>query len=221
MYHLDQWASQIASANPQKKFSSVEAEVDVDEADPKLSAFIRSQLESRLKAARIDVKVGTLHAGTKCCDGDVPLHNNSTLIPFKQAEPTFAEDIVIPWEGRRLKEAVQAAAGKIEHGQAVSLEARVSEGPEERIKLQKELLNILTSAGADPQHTDVVVLCAYKQGYSWLVDEVEPALKSTHAQKLKIQFRPRQDLRAARALSMGAGDFSGRRGAGARPADPT
>jgi hypothetical protein len=193
MYHLDQWTAELASANPQKKFSSVEAEVDVDQADPKLSAFIRSKIESRLKPAHIDVKIGTLHAGTKCCDGDVPLHNNSTLIPFKQADPTFAEDIVIPWEGRRLKEAVQAAAGKIEHGQPVSLEARVSEGPEERSKLQKELLDILKSAGADPQHTAVVVLCAYKPGYSWLVDEVEPALKSAHVQKVKIQFAPYLD----------------------------
>src|SRR5262249_23505038 len=44
-----------------------------------------------------------------------------------------------------------------------------------------------TERGADPAKTRVRVLCAYKQGYSWLVDEIEPRLKN--ASKIRIYFR--------------------------------
>jgi hypothetical protein len=204
LYHLDRWTSQLASANPGKKFTSVAAEIDVDEADPKLSKFIHNQIAAKLNASDVEVKVSTLHAGTKCCDSDPPLHNNSTLVPFKQAEPTFAEDLTIPWEGRRLLDAVQKAAPKIQKGESITLEARVSESPQVRAKLHDQLIEMLKASGADPQHLDVEVLSAYKQGYSWLVDEIEPALKSKHVAKIKIEFAPYRDpekLSSMRAIS--------------------
>jgi hypothetical protein len=204
LYHLDSWAAQVADSAKGKNITSVRAEVDVDEADPKLREFIHDQLAHKLHAANIEVVTGTLHAGTKCCDSDPPLHNNSTIIPFKQHEPTFAEDLTIPWEGKRLLDAVQAAAPKIDKQQPLVLEARVSESPEMRIKLRDQIVAALTSAGADPSKLDVHVLSAYKQGYSWLVDEIEPELKSKNVAKMKIEFAPYRDtekLSSMRAVS--------------------
>jgi hypothetical protein len=204
LFHLDQWTSELAAAHPSQGYDSVTAEVDVDEADPKLAQLIHDRIAANLGSVSIDVKTGTLHAGTKCCDSDPALHNNSQLIPFKQAEPTFAEDIVIPWEGKRLIDAVKGAAGKIQKGQSVKLEARVSESPEIRAKLRSELEEILKAAGGDLQHSDVQVLSAYKQGYSWLVDEIEPALKGKGVSKIKIEFAPYHDaekLSSMRAVS--------------------
>jgi len=40
-----------------------------------------------------------------------------------------------------------------------------------------------------PFKANVVVLCAFKQGYSWLMDEIAPQLKGTHAASLKIAFK--------------------------------
>lgn len=188
LYHLDQWAKEIAASSTGKKVHSVRAEVDVDEADPKLKQFIREQLSRTLHGADVDVVTGTLHAGTKCCDSDPPLHNNSSLIPFKQHEPTFAEDLTIPWEGKRLIDAVQAALPKIAKQQPVLVEARVSESPEMRSKLRDQIVAALQGAGADAKQIDVHVLSAYKQGYSWLVDEVEPELKGKNTAKIKIEF---------------------------------
>jgi hypothetical protein len=193
LYHLDSWASELAASAKGKTLSSVRAEVDVDEADPKLKKFIHDQLAQKLSTANIEVDTGTLHAGTKCCDKDPNLHNNSSLIPFKQHEPTFAEDIVIPWEGKRLLDAVKAACAKLDKQGPVVLEARVSEGPEMRVKLRDQILAELKSAGADPQQANVHVLSAYKQGYSWLVDQVEPELKAKNAAKIKIEFARYED----------------------------
>jgi hypothetical protein len=193
LYHLDSWASELAASAKGKTLSSVRAEVDVDEADPKLKKFIHDELAKKLSTSNVEVVTGTLHAGTKCCDQDPDLHNNSTLIPFKQHEPTFAEDVIIPWEGKRLLDAVKAASAKLDKQSPVVLEARVSESPEMRAKLRDQIIAELKAAGADPQPANVHVLSAYKQGYSWLVDQVEPELKAKGASKIKIEFARYED----------------------------
>src|SRR5437763_13703185 len=152
--------------------SKVQAEVYLDVADSKLQAFVRDQVEDRLHTTA-GVKAASLRAGTQCC---ADLHFRAPNASFQQRTPTFTEDLVIPWEGKRLLDAVRRAAVNIAAGQDVRLVARVSEGPEQRRKLQAELKQILTAAGADAKRTNIVVLSAYKQGYSWLMDEIAPAL---------------------------------------------
>ena len=186
LYDLDGWLSELAASK--KKLTSVSAEVDVDEADPMLKKFVQDQVAARLHPANLEVKTGSLHAGTKCCDSTPDLHNISQVIPFKQAAPTFGEDIVIPWEGKRLFEAVKKALVTMPKGQPVTLEARVSEGPEQRLKIKQQLIDMLKAAGVDPASNDVKVLCSYKSGYSWLVDDIAPSLKGTGVAKIKIEF---------------------------------
>ena len=55
LYHLDTWASELASSSQGKTIASVRAEVDVDEADPKLKQFIHDQLAQKLHTADIEV----------------------------------------------------------------------------------------------------------------------------------------------------------------------
>ena len=191
LYNLDSWLDELAATK--KKFTSVSAELDVDEADPKLKKFVQDQIAAKLHPTHLEVKTGSLHAGTKCCDSTPDLHNMSVVIPFKQAEPTFREDIVIPWEGKHLYEVVKKAAATMSKGQPVTLDARVSEGPEQRVKIKQQLIEILKAAGADPTKIDVKVLCSYKSGYSWLVDDIEPSLKETGVAKIKIEFAPYPD----------------------------
>jgi hypothetical protein len=119
-------------------------------------------------------------------------------VPYKQAEPTFRDDFTIPWEGKRMMEAVRAAAAKMPKGAPVTLEVRVSEGPEERIKIKQQLEDMLKQAGAS--QADVTVLCTYKSGYSWLVDQIEPMLKEKGAKKVKIEFSPFPDPDKQKAM---------------------
>jgi hypothetical protein len=196
LYDLDQWTTELAASK--KHLASVTAEVDVDEADPKLKQFVYDQIEARLHPEHLEVKTGSLHAGTKCCDNAPDLHNDSLIIPFKQAQPTFRQDFTIPWEGKRLYDAVSKSIAAMPKGQPVELETRVSEGPEERIKIKLHLIDMLKAGGADPAKIDVTVLCSYKSGYSWLVDDIEPMLKSSGLNKIKvakinIEFAPYPD----------------------------
>jgi hypothetical protein len=191
LFHLDRWldAMKKSAANP----AGIDATVYVDRADPKLASFIRSRIEQSEPGAKVIVHTGSLHAGMKCCAADPPLHYVSRLHPFVQAQPTFTDDFTIPWEGRRLLDAVSKAAPGIEHGQPANLLAEVSEGPEERKKLAGELRDILIKAGADPARTRVEVLSAYKPGYSWLMDEIAPQLAGKPVSKIVIEFQPDVD----------------------------
>ena len=92
-----------------------------------------------------------------------------------------------------MMEAVRKSTASLPKGQTVNLEVRLSEGPEERAKIKQQLVNLLTQAGADPSQIEVTVLCSYKSGYSWLVDEIAPMLKGKGAAKIKIEFAPYPD----------------------------
>jgi len=195
LYRLDQWMATIDCAGIQ----NVKAEVYLDIADPKLRDFVKEQVEEKLHATAA-VHAASLRAGSRCCAKDPDLHLRAPQSPFQQAAPDFTEDIAIPWEGRRLVEAVRGASAKIAAGQPVRLVARVSEGPGQRAKLQAQLKQMLEKAGADAQHLSVEVLCAYKQGYSWLMDEIAPALAGKPVARLAIDFAKNVDPTGIRAM---------------------
>jgi hypothetical protein len=194
LYHLDRW---LQSATPGGK--DVKAEIYTDLADPRLAEFVRARIQQQWHTIA-DVKTASLHAGTACCAANPNLHFTAPGYTFHAAPPTFTEDIVIPWEGRRATDAVRRAAAKIAPGQDVELVARLSEGPEQRRKLEADFRDILAKAGADPHKLTVKVLCAYKQGYSWLMDDVAPALSGKPVDSLRIEFAADVDPTNMRAM---------------------
>ncbi len=177
-----------------------QAEVYVDLADPGLADVVRHTLEQSLHVANVDVKTGSLHAGTQCCDADPDLHYESPGFLFHQGKPTFSEDLVLPWEGTRLLKAVQGAASKLKPGEPVTLVVRVSESPQEREKLTAQIVRVLARAGVRREQMRVEVLCAYKQGYSWLMDEIAPALAGKSVASLQIDFAKDVDLTGVRDM---------------------
>jgi len=188
LYRLDKWAEGIKGAR------NVEAKVYVDVADPGLKDLVRNELRARLNVTDAKVETGSLHAGTQCCDKLPALHYREPGYAFHQGAPAFQEDIVIPWEGTRLLNAVKGALPKLKAGEPVKLAARVSEGPEVRLRLKKQIEEML------PKSSSVVVLCAYKQGVSWLMDEIAPQLKGKHVVSLKIEFKKNQDSAGMRVM---------------------
>src|SRR6185295_1374358 len=71
---------------------------------------------------------------------------------------------------------------------AVVVQARLSEPPELRHRIEQEARAALIKAGADEKATTVTVLSAYKQGYSWLYDVVRPALTGKTVERITIRF---------------------------------
>jgi len=199
LYHLDRWARELGAESSGVR--SVKAELFADLADPGLTDFVRKVLEQDLNGSPVEVTTGSLHAGTQCCESNPSLHYQSPTYPFHQGVPTFSEDLLIPWEGKRLIDAVKGAASKIKPGQPLTVGARVSEGPEEREKLTKQIEDIVTRAGAKRSDAHVEVLCAYKQGYSWLMDDIAPELQGKTLGGLRIEFAKNVDATKIQAMS--------------------
>jgi Zinc carboxypeptidase len=188
MYRLDKWAEEIKGAR------NVEAKLYVDVAEPGLKDLVRSELQKKLGVADVKVETGSLHAGTQCCEKLPALHYREPGYTYHQGTLAFQEDIVIPWEGTRLIKAVKAALPKLKTGEVVNLTARVSEGPEVRLKLKHDLEALL------PKLSHVVVLSAYKPGLSWLMDEIAPQLKGKSVASMKIEFKKNDDPTGMRVM---------------------
>lgn len=191
LYHLERWLKEAETA--ESKPNSIDATLFVDKADPGLGAFVKKTIESLAPGTKVQTHVGSLHAGLKCCASEPAVHYDSPLHPFTQAEPTFTDNFTIPWEGLRLLDKVRSAASQLDRGKPASLLAEVSEGPAVRLKLKSQLEKTLASAGVAPELTHVEVLCAYKPGYSWLMDEIAPELKGKPVSRIVIEFQSDTD----------------------------
>ncbi len=195
LYRLDKWADEIKTSGTVK---DVEAKLYVDVADPGLKDLVGKELQRRLGVSDIKVETGGLHAGTQCCAKLPALHYREPGYAFHQGAPTFQEDLVIPWEGTRLLQAVKGALPALKPGEPVKLVVRVSEGPEQRRKLKDELTGILARSGA--KSIQVEVLCAYKPGVSWLMDEIAPQLKGKQTAAIRIEFKKNEDETGMRVM---------------------
>ena len=71
---------------------------------------------------------------------------------------------------------------------AVVVQARLSEPPELRHRIEQQARAELIKAGADEKGTSVTVLSAYKQGYSWLFDLVRPSVEGKAIDRMTIKF---------------------------------
>jgi hypothetical protein len=197
LYTLDQWMKEIKQGGA---VSNVKAELYADLADPGLGGFVQKQVQQGLGVGSVTVRAGSLRAGTQCCNQVPDLHFETPGYPYQQATPTFAEDLVIPWEGTRLMKAVSGAASKVKPGRDVTLLARVSEGLKSRQKLQAQIEETLIKAGADRSRLHVVVLCAFKSGLSWLMDDIAPDLEGKGAAGIQIEFAKDVDPSGMRVM---------------------
>jgi len=168
LYKLDRIARTLADVD----MSTARVLLSVEKAEPGLASYVRTRAAAALglDASEVEVTVD---------DRDV-----------ERAETILDTSRTFPSEVERFRELVRdrvlpAAAS----GAAIRVEARLSEPPELRERLAAEARRMLVEAGADPTGTEVVVLSAFKQGYSWLYERVRPRLQGTRVSNIVIRFR--------------------------------
>jgi hypothetical protein len=108
---------------------------------------------------------------------------------FGVGDTIFQQDLDLPWEVDAFREAfAREVLPRIAPGSEGRIEVRVSEPPEIRQALEAEIVSDLVSQGGHPNDFDVVVLSAYKQGFSWLNDAVLPRLRSMAVGSIEIAY---------------------------------
>jgi hypothetical protein len=168
LYKLDRLGLELAG----RPLASARVLMSLEAADSALAPYVRSRAAAALALSAENVEV-TID------DRDV-----------RRARTIFEDSREFPSEVERfwllLRERVLPA---VSAGEPIRLEARLSEPPELRARLAAEARRLLVESGADPVGTEVVVLSAFKQGYSWLYESVLPRVAGRHIGDILIRFR--------------------------------
>ncbi|WP_419162970.1 M14 family zinc carboxypeptidase [Candidatus Palauibacter sp.] len=166
LYKLGRIADELAD----RQIARAHVLLSVEKADPGLEAYLAERAADALGISDIGVTID---------ERDV-----------QRAATVFADTLTLPSEVDRFRELfrtqVLPAAGS---SGPIRVEARLSEPPDIRRRLEEEARDALIEAGASPSAVEVRVLSAFKQGYSWLEEVVLPQLEDRAIGEIVIRFR--------------------------------
>jgi hypothetical protein len=164
LYKLDKIAASLRG----KDLASARVAVFVEHGADGLAEVIRKDAAEKLDLPSLSVDVQNL---------DV-----------QKARSLVSEEFEIPSEvdefWAKFRKLVVPAVKK---RQIATVEARLSEPPQVRKEIERQARAELVKAGAD-EKSAVTVLCAYKQGYSWIYDVIGPALAGQAIDQIVIRF---------------------------------
>lgn len=170
LYKLDRLAERLDTFS----LRSASVLMSVEKADPGLASYVEARARQRLSA-------GGVAPGVEVIIDDRDVLN---------AEAIFHEAITFPSEVDRFWDAMRSdVLPRASSGDPVRVHARLSEPPEIRERLEREARDALVDAGADPDGTEVEILSAFKQGYSWLHDRILPGIRGRDVGEIVIRFR--------------------------------
>jgi hypothetical protein len=168
LYKLDRIGLELADLS----LTSADVVVSVEGADSSLAPYVRDRAAAALRLPPSEVNVTI---------DDRDVRRAATIFEDQQDFPSEIERF---WS--LIRDQVVPAAGAAE---PIRVEARLSEPPELRARLAQEARRVLVEAGADPSRTEVEVLSAFKQGYSWLYERVRPRIEGLPIGEILIRFR--------------------------------
>jgi hypothetical protein len=125
----------------------------------------------------------------KTWNGQKKLCPQGKLLSFKDESLVWQKQFDLPWEVDTLRHLLQGQLyPKLKPGDHVNLFASLSEDEDVRVKLGKEILKHCHKAGAETQLT---IISAYKQGYSWIDETIIPQIVSLPGvAEVEIAFKP-------------------------------
>lgn len=176
---LGVWMDRVADEPPTR----VEVELAAEEAPPGLNELVGSLVRSRFPEAEVSV--------------------GSWPTAFGVGDTIFVQEWQIPWEVDEVREILEAEVyPEIRSGRPASIEIRVSEPPEVREALEEEAREALLERGATD--TDVHVLSAYKQGYSWIHDVLLPRLEGRPVGSIDLTYHTLEESEEVRWQTIAA-----------------
>jgi hypothetical protein len=171
LYKLERLAGPLAG----RDLEAAHVKVFVERPAPGLDAVVREVAARSIRADRLEVTVESLDVqeGKPISVGGTPISETFDV-------PSEVDEF---WQVFRTR-----VLPAVKKRQPVTLEARLSEPPELRRRIEREVREALARAGAAVEGTTVRVLSAYKQGFSWLQEVVGEALRGQPVDRLVIRY---------------------------------
>lgn len=149
-----------------------------------------------------DGQLAYLEAGQKAQPGSYEVYGSpewsgkqkeyisgTELYNYKSGRQVYEKVYEFPWEVDVFEEIFEKdVCPKITAGSHVRVAGALSEDKSVRDKLTAKIQNVIEGKGADLVQTEVI--CAYKQGFSWIDEVVIPAVKQAKPDKVEIYFKP-------------------------------
>ena len=164
LYKLDRIGEMLAD----RRVTSASVLMSLEKADPGLAQVVRSRAVRALGVQDIEVTID---------NRDV-----------QSARVIFEERITLPSEVDRFWQRFRSQVVPVARGRTIRVEARLSEPPALRAEMAAEAKQALIDAGAS-RDSEVTILSAFKQGYSWLEEVVAPRLNGRIVEEIVIRFR--------------------------------
>ncbi|MCP4723851.1 MAG: hypothetical protein GY863_02385 [bacterium] len=170
LYKIEEWLKRLEG----KELESIDFELAVKETPSGLSNFIKDAVKEKFPG--IDTEVKLYKTG------------------FGEGKEIFEENFSIPWEVDEFWGIFrQEVLPQINAGSRGRIIVCVSESPEIREEIKAQIIREIRGKGVDVEKFEIDVICAYKQGYSWLYDSVLPKIKDKNVGRIEITFHTLKD----------------------------
>lgn len=108
---------------------------------------------------------------------------------YKDGKIVYQKTYDYPWEVDVFEEIMDSEVNaELQPGDSVCLYGALSEDKDVRAKLVERLVNKVSAKGAMLEHAEVI--CAYKQGFSWIDEVIIPKVKGKDVTKIEVYFKP-------------------------------
>ena len=164
LYKLDRIGEMLADGG----VTSARVLMSVEKADAGLAEVVRARAVAALGVQDVEVTID---------NRDV-----------QRAELIFEQQMTLPSEVDRFWQLLRTQVVGSARGRTIRIEARLSEPPALRAEMAAEAKQALIDAGASPD-SEVTILSAFKQGYSWLEEIVAPRLDGHDVGEIVVRFR--------------------------------
>ena len=111
------------------------------------------------------------------------------IYSYKSGKKIYEKNYEFPWEADIFEQVLREEIyPKLEQGDRIRVEGAVSEDYAVREKISERIRKEAGSFGAEAE--EVRLICAYKQGYSWMDEVVIPAVRGQKTDQIEIFFKP-------------------------------
>lgn len=108
---------------------------------------------------------------------------------YKSGQKAYEKTYELPWEADRFRQLMEEKVyPRLKKDDVLRVEGALSEDKEVRSELGETVLQETERRGARAGKVEIV--CAYKQGFSWLDEVVIPEVKDQDVDRVDIYFRP-------------------------------
>ncbi|XCP84132.1 hypothetical protein ABXS75_13780 [Roseburia hominis] len=108
---------------------------------------------------------------------------------YKSGKKIYEKIYELPWEVENFEQILEEKVYPLlREGDTVQVSGALSEDRRIREDLEERILSAVKDRGADLIKTQI--LCAYKQGFSWIDEVVIPAAREAGSERIEIYFKP-------------------------------